>query len=74
MSESSEVVDGGTSALAVVAPDILVASAPVEEGRGGTTPEDAPQRINSQVSSPLSKEGGIYGSDNMNELTGREIS
>ena len=39
MSESSEVVGGGTS---VAAPDVLATSAPVEEGRGGTTPEDAP--------------------------------
>ena len=39
MSESSVVVGGGTSA-----PDISVASTPVEEGRGGTTPEDASLR------------------------------
>ena len=40
MSESFEVVGGGTSALAVVAPDASTVSAPVEEGGGGTAPED----------------------------------
>ena len=40
MSESSEVVGGGTSAAA--APEVSAAMAPVEEGRGGTSPEDAP--------------------------------
>ena len=39
MSESSEVVSGGTSAAP--APDVLAASTPVEEGRGGATPKDA---------------------------------
>ena len=39
MSESSEVVSGGTLAAASNA---LAVSAPVEEGGGGTTPEDAP--------------------------------
>ena len=39
MSELSEVVGGGTSA---VAPDVSAASAPVKKGRGWTTPEDAP--------------------------------
>ena len=40
MSESSEVVGGGTSASA--APDVSVASAPVEKGGGGTVPVDTP--------------------------------
>ena len=35
MSESSEVVSGGMSAATESAPDVLVASAPVEEGGGG---------------------------------------
>ena len=42
MSESSEVVSGGTSPSAVAAPDTSAISAPVEEGGGRTTPEDAP--------------------------------
>ena len=42
MFESFEVVDGGTSASAVAALDVSVASAPIEEGKGRTTPEDAP--------------------------------
>ena len=42
MSELSEVVDGGISASAVVAPDASIVSAPVEEGGGGTAPEDSP--------------------------------
>ena len=43
MSESSEVVGGGTSeAAATTAPEVS-AVAPVEEGRGGTPLEDAPQ-------------------------------
>ena len=42
MSESSEVVGGGTSASAVVIPDASVVSAPVEEGGGGTAPKDTP--------------------------------
>ena len=42
MSESSEVVDGGTLALAATVPDASVVSVPVEEGGGGTTPEDSP--------------------------------
>ena len=41
MSESSEVIGGGTSALAV-APDALAVSPPIEEGGGGTAPEDSP--------------------------------
>ena len=40
MSESFEVVDGGTS-VAAAAPE--VSAAPVENGRGGTPLEDAPQ-------------------------------
>ena len=40
MSESSKVVDGGTS-VAAAAPE--VAAAPVEEGGRGTPLEDAPQ-------------------------------
>ena len=40
MSESSEVVDGGTS-IAAAAPE--VSAAPVKEGEGGTLLEDAPQ-------------------------------
>ena len=59
MFESSVVVGKGTSASAAAAPDVSAASAPVEEGGRGTAPEDAPQRINSHVSSPLSKEGSI---------------
>ena len=42
MSESSKDVGGGTLASATVAPDVSAASAPVEEGGGGTTLEDAP--------------------------------
>ena len=38
ISESSEVVGGGMSAAA---PEVSVAVAPVEEGGGGTSPEDA---------------------------------
>ena len=42
MSESSEVVGGGTSAaVAATAPE--VSAAPVEEGRGETLLEDAPR-------------------------------
>ena len=75
MSESSEVVSGGTSALAAVAPDASAVLTPVEEGGGGTTPEGSTlgHRANSQMSSPLPKEGGTYGSNNMNGLTGGEI-
>ena len=40
MSESSEVVSGGTL-VAVTAPE--VSAAPVEEGGGGTLLEDAPR-------------------------------
>ena len=40
MSESSDIVDGGTSVVAT-APE--VSAAPVEEGGGGTLLEDAPQ-------------------------------
>ena len=43
MSESSEVVNGGTLvAVAVAAPKVSVA-APIEEGGMGTLLEDAPQ-------------------------------
>ena len=42
MSESSEVVGGGTSASVVATLDASAASAPVEKGGGGTTPIDAP--------------------------------
>ena len=41
MSESSEVVGGGTSVATVAPPEVSVA--PVEKGRGGTLLEDAPQ-------------------------------
>ena len=41
MSESSEVVSGGTSVAVVAAPE--VSAAPVEEGGGGTPLEDAPR-------------------------------
>ena len=41
MSESSEVVGGGTSAAATT-PAPEVSATLVEDGRGGTTPEDAP--------------------------------
>ena len=40
MSESSEVVSGGTSAAA--APEVSAASTHVEKGGGGTSPKDAP--------------------------------
>ena len=43
MSESFEVVGRGTSALTATAPDASAASAAVEEGGGGTIPEDTPQ-------------------------------
>ena len=42
MSESSEVVGGGTSVAAQPPPE--VSAAPVEEGRGGTLLEDAPRK------------------------------
>ena len=75
MSELSEVVDGGTSASAVVAPDASIVSAPVEEGGGSTRRlTSRMHRANSQVSSPLPKEGGTYESYNMNRLTRREIN
>ena len=41
MSESFEVVGGGTSVVATAAPE--VSAAPVEKGGGGTPLEDAPQ-------------------------------
>ena len=41
MSESSEVVGGGTSIAIAAAPK--VSAAPVEKGGGGTPLEDAPQ-------------------------------
>ena len=41
MSESSEVVDGGTSVAAAVPPEI--SATPIEEGGGGTLLKDAPQ-------------------------------
>ena len=41
MSESSEVVDGGTSVVAAATPE--VSAAPVEEEGGETLLEDAPQ-------------------------------
>ena len=41
MSESSEVVGGGTSVAAAPPPEVSVA--PVEKGEGGTLLEDAPQ-------------------------------
>ena len=42
MSEPSELVGGGTSPSTEAAPDASAVSALVEEGGGGTTPEDAP--------------------------------
>ena len=42
MSESSDVVGGGTS-IAAAAPE--VSAAPVKEGEGGTLLEDAPREI-----------------------------
>ena len=42
MSESTEVVGGGTSTSTSAAPDASAVSTPVEEGGGGTTPNDAP--------------------------------
>ena len=42
MSESSEVVGGGTSPSTTAALDASAVSAPVEEERGGTTPNDTP--------------------------------
>ena len=42
MSESSEVVGGGTSPSAVATLDDSAVSAPVEEGGGGITPNDTP--------------------------------
>ena len=41
MSESSEAIDGGTSA-SVAAPDVPAATVLVEEGGGGTPLDDAP--------------------------------
>ena len=49
MTESSEVVSGGTSASVAATLDASAVSAPVEEGEGGTTPKDA----------PLGREGSI---------------
>ena len=43
MSESSEVVGGGTSVAVAIAPAPEVSAAPVEEGGGGTPLEDAPR-------------------------------
>ena len=43
MSESFEVVDGGTSVAAAVTPEVL--AAPVEEEGGETLLEDAPREI-----------------------------
>ena len=42
MSESSEIVDGGTSVAAAAPPE--VSAAPVEEGGRGTLLEDAPRK------------------------------
>ena len=42
MSESSEVVGGGTSASTVATLDDSAVSVPVEEGVGGPTPDDSP--------------------------------
>ena len=42
MSKSSEVVGRGTSASAAVPQDASAVLALVEEGGGGTTPNDAP--------------------------------
>ena len=75
MSESSEVVSGGISASAAPPLNASTASATVEEGGGGTTPDDAPLGrvgLTLQVSNPLPKEGGTYGSYNVNGLTRRE--
>ena len=46
ISESSEAVGGGTSASTstVATPDVSVASTPIEEGGGGTAPDDTPLR------------------------------
>ena len=41
MSESSEIVSGGTLVVAT-ALDVSAVATPVEEGGGGTSPEDAP--------------------------------
>ena len=41
MSESSEVIDGGTSVAAAAPPEVSVA--PIEKGGGGTLLEDAPR-------------------------------
>ena len=43
MSESSEVVDGGTSASAATAPDASTCASPVEDVGGGTAPEGSTQ-------------------------------
>ena len=40
--ESSEVVGGETSIAVIATPDVSTASKLVEEGGGGTSPEDAP--------------------------------
>ena len=75
MYKSFEVVDGGTSASAVAAPDVSAVSALVEEGgRGNSTKwrTSRMHRINSQMSSPRPKEYGTYGSNNMNRLTRRK--
>ena len=42
MSESSEVVGGGTSASAAATPDVSAALAPIEEGGRGTVLDYAP--------------------------------
>ena len=41
MSESSEVVDGGTLVVAIAVPEVSVT--PIEEGGGGTLLEYAPR-------------------------------
>ena len=78
MSESSEVVDGGTLASAATALDVSAASAPVDEGGGGITPEGASLGHEGSTlkwaALYLRKVAPTNGSDNMNRLTRREIS
>ena len=45
MSESSEVVGGGTSVAAVATPEVSALATPIEEGGGGTSLEDASQGL-----------------------------
>ena len=76
MSESSEVVGGGMSAVPAAAPEISAAAAPIEEGGGGTSPEDAPlgpEGSTLKLAVLYLRKVAPKRTDNMNRLTSREI-